>query len=205
MPKLTAIRKQALDEMMKEALFEATIAVLTEHGVEGMTMDRVAQAAGMAKGSLYNYFRSKKDLIEFVYAKTVDPVFQNLTEIVASVQPAADKLAAHLHMLLGHVATHAEVFRRLFDDDTAQGLLQSSERTTREAVSQSLAEVIRQGIDEGTFRPVDPFVLANMFLGLCRGALVCRPMLEDHELRERVHCLIMETFLHGVAAEGGRV
>ena len=49
MPKLTAIRKQALDEMMREAIFEATVAVLSEHGVEGMTMDRVALAAKVAK------------------------------------------------------------------------------------------------------------------------------------------------------------
>ncbi len=92
-PRLTAIRKQALDEMMKEALFEATVAVLSEHGVDGMTMDRVALAAGVAKGSLYRYFRSKRDLLEFVYAKMIDPIFQDLDEIVATEQPAIEKLA----------------------------------------------------------------------------------------------------------------
>ena len=49
MPKLTAIRKQALDDIMKEAIFEATVAVLGQHGVEGMTMDRVATAAGVRR------------------------------------------------------------------------------------------------------------------------------------------------------------
>ena len=66
MPRLTAIRKQALDEMMKNALFEASVAVLSEHGAEGMTMDRVALAASMAKGSLYRYFRSKQELLESI-------------------------------------------------------------------------------------------------------------------------------------------
>ena len=56
MPKLSATRKELLTTMMKEAIFEAATSVLCAHGVSGMTMDRVAAAAGLAKGSLYNYF-----------------------------------------------------------------------------------------------------------------------------------------------------
>ena len=110
MPKLTAIRKQALDEMMREAIFEATVAVLSEHGVEGMTMDRVALAAKVAKGSLYHYFPGKQALLEFVFAKMVDPVTTNLHEIVAGARPALEKLANHLAMLLEHIGRHTQVF-----------------------------------------------------------------------------------------------
>lgn len=205
MPRLTAIRKQALDEIMKEALFGATVAVLTQYGVEGMTMDRVASAAGVAKGSLYHYFRSKRDLLEFVYAKTIDPLFENLVETVATDRPAVEKLAAHLWKLLEHVAKHAKVFKLLFEDDTAQGLLQSSQRSTREAGTQRLADIMRQGIAEGVFGSVDPLVLANIFFGLCKGVFDCQPQLEEREQREAVHRLILDTFLNGVATDKGRV
>jgi AcrR family transcriptional regulator len=202
-PKLTAIRKRALDEMMKEALFEATVAVLSDHGVEGMTMDRVALAAGVAKGSVYNYFGSKKGLLEFVYAKMIDPIFHNLTEIVATEQSAIEKLASHLRQLLDHVAKHARVFRLLFEDDTAHGLLQSSERSTREAAYQYLAKIFCQGISEGVFRSVDPVVLARMFLGVCRGVFDGQPDLQERNQRENTHRLILGTFLNGIAAENG--
>jgi AcrR family transcriptional regulator len=204
MPKLTAIRKQALDEVMREAIFEATMAVLSEHGMEGMTMDRVALAASVAKGSLYHYFPGKKALLEFVYMKMIDPVFRDLEEIVAAVQPAIEKLATHLDKLLSHIAKHAYVFRLLFQDDRAQGLLLSSQRRTREAGCRLLAEVFRQGIAEGVFRPGDPLVLTHMFLGLCEGAFDAQPELEGHDQRERVRCLILGTFLHGIATEERR-
>jgi AcrR family transcriptional regulator len=203
-PRLTAIRKQALDEMMKEALFEATVAVLGEQGVEGITMDRVALTAGVAKGSLYRYFHSKKDLLEFVYAKTIDPIFEDLVETVATEHPAIEKLATHLRRMLEHFAKHAKVFKLLFEDDTAQGLLQSSQRSTREAGSQRLADIIRQGIAEGVFRSADPLVLANMYLGLCRGAFDSQLDLESLDQRENVHGLILGTFLNGIAAEKGQ-
>jgi AcrR family transcriptional regulator len=200
-PKLSAIRKQALDELVKEALFEAALAVLTEHGIDGMTMDRVASAASVAKGSLYRYFSGKRDLLEFIYTKTVDPLFENVTELVASEQPAVEKLAAHLRMFLEHIANHAHVFRLLFDDDTVRGLLHSSERCCREAAIEQMAEIFRQGVAEGVFGIAEPLLLANMFVGLCRGSLDSKPGLETAEQRERVHRMIMGAFLNGVATD----
>jgi AcrR family transcriptional regulator len=203
-PKLTAIRKRALDEVVKEAIFEATVAVLSEHGVEGMTMDRVATAAGVAKGSLYNYFRNKRDVLEFVYAKMIDPIFEDLVQTVATDRPAIEKLASHLRNLLEHWAKHAKVFKLLFEDDTAQGLLQSSQRSRREAGSQRLAEIFRQGIAEGVFRPESPLVLANMYFGLCRGVFDGHPEVAAREQQEEIHRLIMDTFLQGIATEKGK-
>jgi TetR/AcrR family transcriptional regulator, cholesterol catabolism regulator len=204
-PRLTAIRKQALDEVMKKAFFDATVAVLSEHGVEGMTMDRVASAASVAKGSLYHYFRSKKDLLEFVYAKIIDPIFQDLSDTVATERPAIEKLASHLHKLLEHVAKHATVFRLLFDDDTAHGLLQASERNSRETGSRRLAEIFSQGIAEGAFHAADPLTLARMFLGLCRGVFDGQPELQERTQRECAHRLILGAFLNGIATEEVRV
>lgn len=201
MPKLTTIRKQALDELMREAIFEATKAALAEHGVEGMTMDRVALAANVAKGSLYHYFPGKQALLEFVYARMLDPIIQSLQEIVATERPAIEKLATHLDKLLEHVAQHSEVFKLLFHDDTAQGLLLSSQRRTREEGSRRLAEVFRQGIAEGAFRPADPLMLTHMFLGLCRGVFDSQPALERSDQREQIQRLIMDAFLNGIVTE----
>ena len=201
MPRLTAVRRQALDEMMRAAIFEAAVSVLAEHGVEGMTMDRVAVAADVAKGSLYHYFSGKKDLLEFVHAKVIEPILQDLEEIVATEQSAIAKLATHLSKLLEYVVQHSQVFKLLFQDDAAQGLLQSSLRRTRDAGSRHLAEVFRQGIAEGAFRPEDPLILTHMFLGLCKGTFESDPELEGREQREKVHRLIMGTFLNGIATE----
>jgi AcrR family transcriptional regulator len=201
MPKLTAIRKQAINGMMKEALFEATIAVLGTHGMEELTMDRVAAEAGIAKGSLYRYFQSKRDLLEFVHARLVDPIFRNLEEVVAKQLPAAEKLAEQLRMLIEHIAQHAQVHKLLFEDDTVHALLQSSERRGMEIACQQLAAIFEQGIAEGVFRPGDPLMLATMYFGVCRSVLERQPRLEERDERENLHRLILGTFLNGIAVE----
>jgi len=204
MSRLAKRRKELVVSLMKDGIYEAAVRVLTERGAEGLTMDRVAESAGVAKGSLYNYFRSKRDLLEFVYTKTIDPVFQNMEAIVATEQPAIEKLAAQLRGLLEHLAKHAQVHKLLYEDDAAHSLLQSSERRTVEAASQRLAEIFRQGIAEGVFRSADPHVLADMYLGLCKGVLQSRPELDACDQRENVHRLILGTFLNGIATPQGR-
>ncbi|MEN6457786.1 MAG: TetR/AcrR family transcriptional regulator [Thermoguttaceae bacterium] len=200
MPKLTAIRKLALDGIVKEAIFQATVATLSEHGVKGLTMERVASEAGVAKGSLYRYFTSKRELIEFVHARLIDPLFEQTQEIVISAQSAMEKLSGHLHMLLEHVGKYAQIHKLLFEDEVA-GLLQSSQRRTLEAACRQLAKIFRQGIDERVFRPGDPLMLANMYVGLSRGALEQHLELAGPDQRENVHDLIMNTFLNGIRVE----
>lgn len=204
MPKLTAIRKHAVDEMMRGVIFEAALAVFAEQGVEGMTMDRLAVAANVAKGSLYHYFPGKKALLEFMHAKVIDPIIRDLEELVVTQRPAIEKLTVHLNHLLEHIAKHVQVFRLLFQDDTAQGLLQTSQRRTREIGGRYLAEVFRQGIAENVFRPEDPFLLTQIFLALCKGVLDTQPELEGHDQREKIHRLIMGAFMGGVATEACR-
>jgi AcrR family transcriptional regulator len=168
-----------------------------------MTMDRVAAAAGVAKGSLYRYFRSKRDLLEFVHARVVDPLFQDWEELETTEQPAMEKLTGQLRSFLEHVAKHVQVFRLLFEDDAAHGLLQSTERRTQEAACQRLSGIFRQGIAEGVFRPGDPLMVARMYLALCKGVLESQPDLDGPDQREDIYQLILGTLLHGISADKG--
>jgi AcrR family transcriptional regulator len=205
MPKLTAVRKRAIDEIIKDAVFHAAVDVLTERGVEGLTMDRVAATAGVAKGSLYKYFSGKRELFQFVYAGLLDPFVEDLDAIVATKQSAMEKLVTHMRNTLQLAAGHGRVFRLLFSDDTARMVCQPTERTTREAICHRLAAIFSQGIEEGVFRPADPLMLARMFIGLGMGVFEGHPDLEGIEGREKIRQLIMSSFLNGVATPAGRI
>jgi AcrR family transcriptional regulator len=60
MPKVSAEHKEAV----RDRLLEATRRCLTRKGYEGTTVRDIATEAGVAIGTLYNYFASKEDLIE---------------------------------------------------------------------------------------------------------------------------------------------
>jgi len=54
MAQLAERRKELVTGLMKDAIYAAAVEILTKQGVDGLTMDRVAETAGVAKGSLYN-------------------------------------------------------------------------------------------------------------------------------------------------------
>ena len=76
MPRLSQTRRDLLNGLMKDTIFEATTTVLRQHGVDGTTMNRVAEAAGLAKSSLYDYFSSKNELLAFAVSRMFAPTVE---------------------------------------------------------------------------------------------------------------------------------
>ena len=165
MPRLSETRQKLLTTLMKEAIYEAVLSVLAEHGVEGMTMDRVAAQANVAKGSLYNYFHSKQELLQFVLTKTVTPIHEAVDEIIQSELPVTKKLEAIVRAVNSFVAKYHGVFDLLLKNESAWVLLQPTDRTLRAVAIGQFATVFREGIEQGVFRPFDPTQLGEMLLG----------------------------------------
>lgn len=169
MSSLAERRRELLDSMMREAVYEGAVAVLTQHGLSGTTMDRVAAAAGMAKGSLYKHFRHKQELLEFVHDRAVAPMHDAVAKIVEGRLPAAKKLESILRLWREYLVEHHAVFEFLINDRAAKGLLQDSEQSSRATGVRHVAAIIKQGEEQGVFRQVDVTAVAEMFVGAAIG------------------------------------
>ena len=109
--RMSKARKACVSAMMKDTIFEAATSVLEQHGVGGMTMDRVATTAELGTASLYTYFRDKDELLQFIYARLVDPFFQAIEEIVSADLPAPQKLERILRAALERSHQHKGLIR----------------------------------------------------------------------------------------------
>lgn len=169
MTTLAERRRELLDSMMKEAVYEGAVEVLTRYGLSGTTMDRVAAASGMAKGSLYNCFRNKQELLEFVHDRATTPLLDAITDIVASPLNAAEKLTSILRIWREYLVTHQAIFEFLINDQAAKRHLESTGQTARDAGVRHIVTILQQGIDDGVFRPVDTEAVAEMMQSAAIG------------------------------------
>ena len=117
MPRLSEARKELLTTMMKDSIFEAATSVLSEHGVDGTTMNRVAEAADLAKSSLYDYFPSKDELLEFVSDRLALPFMQAVEETLRADLPAPQKLERILRIAFENCTKHKAIVRLLVQSD----------------------------------------------------------------------------------------
>ncbi len=188
--------------MMKEAIYDAAVAVLGEHGVAGMTMDRVAAAADLAKGSLYCYFHGKQDILRLVHAKLVDPIIKTGEEVIQSDLPATQKLETVARAVFDQLARHHGVFNLLMKDDAARLALEPRRRTNRQIALGHWAAIFRQGIDQGRFRPHDPDQLAEMFMGALSGLWDRSLATGEVQSPDAMIAPLLDVFLRGIAVTG---
>ena len=98
-----AIRSRRRGEVLERALYEATLAELTEVGYGGLTMEGIAARAHTGKAALYRRWASKCELVHAALVFTLPPVPEP-----RSGRSARDNLlamfTAHRDMLAGKTA-----------------------------------------------------------------------------------------------------
>jgi AcrR family transcriptional regulator len=77
-------------EGRREAIMQAGLAVFAEQGFAATKLDDVAVKAGVAKGTIYLYFRDKQDLFEQIVRDAVLPVIARLESIAQAPDLPAD-------------------------------------------------------------------------------------------------------------------
>jgi TetR/AcrR family transcriptional regulator len=70
----------ARTEATKRKLFVATLALIGEHGMSGLTVDDIAARAGVAKGTIYYNFGSKDGLVDALLRYGVDLLASRLAQ-----------------------------------------------------------------------------------------------------------------------------
>ncbi|MCU0962127.1 MAG: TetR/AcrR family transcriptional regulator [Pirellulaceae bacterium] len=206
MPRLSKTRKELLTTMMKDSILEAATSVLCTHGVDGTTMDRVAAAADLAKSSLYDYFRNKDELLEFVAQRIMVPTADRIVEAAQLPLTAIEKLSAIVRVTFVSVEEHRALLAFLVQGNVRHRRDPRGE-ASRTRVVDTVAGVLVQGMRDGEVRSDDPMHLARLFVACL--AEYCELWIASSEPAGVEQCVekLMTFFLRGVAegAGGGRV
>lgn len=145
MPKIWSRTIEAHRDAVREATIAATAALVTQHGLSGVTMSQIAKDTGIGRATLYKYFpdvesilvawhdqRIDAQLTELVRVRDrtdgagarLDTVLTSYAKAIRTAHPPADPAAGTLHRG-AHVATaHQrlhEFVRELIADAAAVG------------------------------------------------------------------------------------
>jgi AcrR family transcriptional regulator len=74
------------------SLLEVAVAVFTERGYDGTSMEHLSRASGLSKSSLYHHIESKEHLLRLALERAVEPLFEVTREPGALQGRAIDRL-----------------------------------------------------------------------------------------------------------------
>jgi AcrR family transcriptional regulator len=196
--RVTAEQKQA----HRTSLLEAAAAEFAAAGVDGANVNRISLAAGLAKGTIYNYFPSKRELFLAVVEEASARAAAGAAA-VPSEAPTAQRLQAILESDVEWVRDH-EDFARVLVREALAGDPRFQPELVRAAAPfvGRVAEILADGVGRGEVRDdVAVEQLALLFSGICELALTLHwgagggwPALED------VPKLVTSLFLSGATA-----
>jgi AcrR family transcriptional regulator len=100
----------------RAAILAAALEVFAERGYHGTSIEDIAQAAGVSKALIYEYFASKRDLHGLLLSQHVSELFARLQANATAGATGKERLRGGIDAFLAFVEAHRDAFRVLFRD-----------------------------------------------------------------------------------------
>jgi TetR/AcrR family transcriptional regulator, mexCD-oprJ operon repressor len=179
-------KRTAIHDRVAEAILDAAASLLAAGG-EPPSMSDIAEAAGVARATVYRYFPSRDALLQALTAAAVEATATRLTQADLDVVPVTEAIARLTRVVAAAGSKYAALVSVIgtdYADDMAQ------------QIQVMIQELLRRGIDDGTFRGD----LSADELGFLLGYLLqaaARMAAEDLAGVEKAAALVTTVFLHG--------
>ncbi|MBW2631445.1 MAG: TetR/AcrR family transcriptional regulator [Deltaproteobacteria bacterium] len=168
-------RKKVLEALTRQGILDAAVNLLTREGIQGLTMDRVAAEAGIAKGTLYVYFENKEQMLEAAIDASFDPLVRECSALLDGDLAPDRKLEGFSLCHLRFFDEHRDLIRvLLFDRErTHFGKSRYTDGRYRTSVKR-VADVLDDGVRQGLFSTLDSMKVAAMFIEANMGMIMQR-------------------------------
>jgi TetR/AcrR family transcriptional regulator, fatty acid metabolism regulator protein len=197
-------KEEVIKEFRVREILEAARRVMARYGMQGTTVDRVAEEAKVAKGTIYLYFLSKDEL---VHAAVLEGLREMVAETVRSDEPTLQPLERIRNLILAQYriqASNQDFLKTLIIGNSLDIELESQAGRDFMRVYAGhldfVASVLQDAIDRGAIRPIDSkfaaFMLGEMITGSLRRRLL---KLASTPLESEAEAVV-ELFLQGVHA-----
>lgn len=171
-------RRQALTEFREAEILGAARTVFGEHGFAAATIEMIAAAAGVAKGTLYLYYSSKEELFWAALSSRFREMIERGKREIAQVEGTAAKVRAALRVRFDFLRSD-EAFLRMYLTEFGQicGPAVQRREPMRSLYCESaahMAEVLAEGMRTGELRPGDPMATSMALLELTKAVFAMR-------------------------------
>ncbi len=189
-------RDAAGAEASTETFLRAATRLINQQGYRGASVDKISASLNVTKGSFYHHHEAKDDLVAACFTRTYEVMRAAQGEALATAPSHYDALAASAAALVAYQLSEAGPLLRSSALAAAPQAIRQQVLAASGRVTARFAAMIADGIAEGSIRPVDPQIAAQM-IHAAINAVADLPQLAPGVDAEDAVALFARTLLTG--------
>jgi AcrR family transcriptional regulator len=197
----TNVKDKALVQVRRHQIYQAALQAFTKNGFHETNLRQVTKLAGLAYGSIYDYVKTKNDILFLIYDSVLDELHRRLEEAAQSSEDPLEQLQALIRAAMDHTDEYQDAIVLLYQESR---VMKSSGHLTEVFEKERgyigiFTEVLEQGAKLGIFKIPSVKVLENLLPIMCSTWALKRWNLKGVSKAEYVEALT-QFILQGVGA-----
>ena len=153
----------------QDRILSGALNVFKEKGLEGATMDEIANASGFGKATLYYYFKSKEDVFSAILVEGWEKIWESLEPIIADNSSPRKTFVNVLIKIAENAQNRPGLFEFLFNVPKAIKIDNQPWKEYQHRLYSVIKGLLEDGIEKGEFPQVDSQLMFKALGGLFMG------------------------------------
>ncbi|HVR40322.1 MAG TPA: helix-turn-helix domain-containing protein [Thermoanaerobaculia bacterium] len=199
-------KEEVVQEFRIQSIQDAAMRVIARKGMSAATMQEIADEAGVAKGTIYLYFRDRDELVEKTFESAITQLKARIDQAMATDAPIQQKLRDIFAAKLTFFTENREFFRLYIALRHPEGNAQQQRRHKRMCEPQyrasidRFAQFLESAMERGEIRKMDSQRLALFIIEGTNAIVIDRVMAEAPPPEAADLDFMAELILSGIRA-----
>lgn len=164
----------------EEKIIKSAEEIFLEKGFDGARMREISDRAGINKGLLHYYFKSKDKLFEQIFYVAFNRMIGKMNQLIEQDMPIEEKLSTFIDRYLDFLEKHPLLPRFLMHEMTRKGqkFVKSLSGQIQSPAIDSLKRQVNVAVEKGEIKAVDVDQLLLNTIALCVFPFIAKPMVQ---------------------------
>jgi TetR/AcrR family transcriptional regulator, fatty acid metabolism regulator protein len=189
-------KEEVVQEFRVQSIQDAAMKVIARRGMNEATMQEIAEEAGVAKGTIYLYFKDRDALVEKTFDTAISELQRRIDAAFETGKSFEEKLRGALAAKLAFFEEHREFFRLYHSARYLEG-----KRRTRQKYEVQLARMsgmLEDAMRRGEIRRMDSKRLALIISETISALIIHRLTEEKPPAESKDIDLLADAILDGI-------
>lgn len=145
-------KDDVVEEFRKQSICDAAMRAVARKGMKGVTVQDIADEAGVAKGTVYIYFKSREEILAMTMDNATEKLIDKLAVACKECRTFRDILSQRVHTQLLHFEENRDFFRLYLAMSEPWGERRLRKHQTHLAYLAQLEKLVTEAMGRGEIR-----------------------------------------------------